>query len=97
MKYNCDSWKERRQERGIFDSSDDAYREAAERTNRLRQMPAEWSRWFAVWPIKVGPRDCRWMEWVEWRVVKYGYHYHFNCFTPGRWHVEPVFEYRSIK
>lgn len=25
----------------------------------------KWHRFFAVWPRRVGPHDCRWMEWIE--------------------------------
>jgi len=27
-----------------------------------------WHRWFAWKPVKVGPHDCRWLEYVERRV-----------------------------
>lgn len=25
----------------------------------------QWHRWFAWRPVRVGPRDCRWLEYVE--------------------------------
>lgn len=28
---------------------------------------AEWHRWFAWHPVRVGDHDCRWLEWVERR------------------------------
>ena len=24
-----------------------------------------WHRFFCLWPRKLGPHDCRWLEWVE--------------------------------
>lgn len=34
-----------------------------ERESALQQ----WHRWFAWKPVRVGPRDCRWLETVERR------------------------------
>ena len=25
----------------------------------------QWHRWFAWRPVRVGPRDCRWLEYVD--------------------------------
>lgn len=29
----------------------------------------EWHLWFAWYPVRVGPHDCRWLEYVERRSV----------------------------
>jgi hypothetical protein len=29
----------------------------------------EWHRWFAWYPVYVGPHDYRWMEYVERRLI----------------------------
>lgn len=29
----------------------------------------EWHRWFAWYPVRVGQRDCRWLETVERRAA----------------------------
>lgn len=29
------------------------------------QQKKQWHRWFAWRPVRVGPRDCRWLEYVE--------------------------------
>lgn len=26
---------------------------------------SDWHRWFAWHPVRVGPSDCRWLEYVE--------------------------------
>ena len=40
----------------------------------------EWHPHFAWWPIRVGSRDCRWLEWVmrqgTWRP-----NYYRSCWT----------------
>lgn len=28
-----------------------------------------WHTVFALWPVRVGPKDCRWLEHVEQRIV----------------------------
>jgi len=35
----------------------------------------EWHPWFAWRPVRVGHRDCRWLEWVE-RRREYNEYYH---------------------
>lgn len=30
-----------------------------------RARLGKWHRWFAWYPVKVGPHDCRWFEFVE--------------------------------
>ena len=37
-------------------------------TERL-EAREQWHRWFAWRPVRVGPRDCRWLEMVERRVM----------------------------
>lgn len=32
---------------------------------RRRARLKRWHRWFAWYPVKMGPRDCRWLEVVE--------------------------------
>lgn len=61
-------------------------REAHERANKLMQ----WHDYFAWWPIRMGSRDCRWLETVERRAV----YWNFSLVTteyPEFWH----WEYRS--
>jgi hypothetical protein len=28
-----------------------------------------WHKWFAWYPVKLSAHDCRWLEWVERRVI----------------------------
>ena len=32
----------------------------------------QWHRWFAWYPVHVGPHDCRWLEFVERRMEYVG-------------------------
>lgn len=31
-----------------------------------------WHRWFAWWPTRVGPNDCRWFETIERKGQRWG-------------------------
>lgn len=31
----------------------------------------EWHRHFTWWPTRIGQNDCRWLEWVERRLLYY--------------------------
>lgn len=31
----------------------------------------EWHKWFALYPVKVGFEDCRWLETVERRKINH--------------------------
>jgi len=42
-----------------------------------------WHSWFAWHPVRVGPRECRWLERIERRCVE------------RRWDGEPTWEYRA--
>ena len=53
MKYDCDSRRLRR--------------EAKEQARKAAKL--EWHPFFAVLPVKIGPHDCRFLEWVERRRV----------------------------
>lgn len=44
---------------------------ATERFERLSQ----WHPWFAWFPVKVGSRDCRWLETVQRRLAYVGCEY----------------------
>jgi hypothetical protein len=46
----------------------------------------QWHRWFAWRPVRIGSRDCRWLEWVE-RKGTY-FEYYMEC----GW----SFEYRAL-
>ena len=59
MKFNCGLTVEERAEQWA--------REEAEYDRRI----AEWHDWFAWYPVRVGPSDCRWLETVECRCVKF--------------------------
>lgn len=50
-----------------------------ERRDRL----SEWHDWFAWRPVRVGSRDCRWLEVVERRAASFG------------WENEPYWHYRE--
>lgn len=55
---------------------------------------SEWHVWFAWFPVRVGPRDCRWLEYVS-RKGTYPIHEaidYFDCDTSG-W----TYEYSAIK
>lgn len=63
-------------------------------TERQRRQSARdrwcvWHRWFAWFPVRVGPRDCRWLETVERRADEV-YEGFFFEFTPDD------FRYRAI-
>ena len=47
----------------------------------LRKIRSNWNSWFAWHPIRVGSKDCRWLETVERYAPHQGY---------GRW------QYRSL-
>lgn len=36
-----------------------------ERYESYHNWRANWHRWFAWRPVRVGSHDCRWLEWVE--------------------------------
>lgn len=55
MKFDCGPTKQHKDAQAV------ARKEVTAR--RLRN----WHRVFAVIPIKLGPHDCRWLEWVERR------------------------------
>lgn len=48
---------------------------------------AEWHHWFAWHPVRVGARDCRWLEFVERKGTFY-----FGRRSGGRW----VYTYRAL-
>lgn len=53
-----------------------------ERSKRLE----EWHLWFAWYPVRVGPHDCRWLEYVERRMT------FFSWGVCGEW----LQEYRAV-
>ena len=71
MKYDCDSRRLRREAK------------AAERLARMK----DWHPFFALFPIRVAPHDCRWLETVEEKWVPYMWCGH----ETGRYH----YEYRA--
>jgi hypothetical protein len=48
-----------------------------ERAERMRN----WHVWFAWYPVRVGPHDCRWLENVE-RTVEWCYDCRFVNYRP---------------
>lgn len=57
MKFNCgDTYKEK---------------QARKTAARVAAFEARkhWHTVFAWWPVRVGPKDCRWLENVERRIV----------------------------
>lgn len=36
----------------------------------------KWHPWFAWYPVRIGHRDCRWLEYVDRKYV-------FHCFDMG--------------
>ena len=38
---------------------------ADEKRQQEIERSENWHRWFAWKPIRVGSRDCRWLEWIE--------------------------------
>lgn len=60
-----------------------------ERRNALRAAQSEWHSWFAWYPVRVGPRECRWLEPVERRGD-------FTVYLPGLTRDFPYrWEYRA--
>ena len=53
-----------------------------ERHERLEK----WHRWFAWRPVRLGSRDCRWLEYIE----RKGNYVH--CWQDAWW----IWEYRAI-
>ena len=33
----------------------------------------KWHRWFAWYPVRIGNRDCRWLEYVERSMTPLGH------------------------
>lgn len=52
MRFNCGAPKDERHETDVL---------AADLFALKMQL---WGKWFAWFPVRVGPRDCRWMEAV---------------------------------
>lgn len=84
MKLNCGPDAQERQD--IRDSK------ALARKTKRRQ----WHTWFAWYPVRVGKRDCRWLEFVHRRRemgTKF-YWGQFDC-RPRRYEAEIGWEYQS--
>lgn len=47
----------------------------------------KWNKIFTLWPRKVGPNDCRWLEYIERKRLQ-SYNPVASCFA---------WEYRAIK
>ena len=83
MKFNC----------GLTDY--EMYKLAQEQSQALNKVEQPWVKVFAWWPVRIGTRDCRWLEYIEKRDS------HFDVFlkfwTDG-WYAKPqITEYRSVK
>jgi hypothetical protein len=49
------------------------------RAARVRAESQEWHDVFAWWPVRVGPRECAWLEVVQQRFVPHNR----TCSLPG--------------
>lgn len=47
---------------------------------------SEWHRWFAWYPVRLGPHDCRWLEWVECK----GTYWHAYDSDGWDWKYRPI-------
>lgn len=56
MKFDCDYFKDRQQAK---------HEKELEEFRKAQQ----WHKVYALFPIKIGPNDCRWLEEVEQRIV----------------------------
>lgn len=66
----------------------DCYGELAERTQELRNR--EWHRYFCWLPTKIAFGDCRWLEWIERRTLRYEFDFSI-MYHEGEW------EYRELE
>ena len=57
MKFNC----------GLTREEKDKLREAEDSRiwNEIYNYITQWHDWFAWYPVRVGSKDCRWLETVE--------------------------------
>jgi hypothetical protein len=57
----------------------------------------DWNKWFAWYPIKIGHRDCRWLEYIERKAQKryswIGRDLYFSAYKTVH---SPKWEYRKI-
>lgn len=51
------------------------------RKNREAQLQ-QWHKWFAWWPVRVGPSDHRWLEFVERREIPVLKNFYFSYYRP---------------
>lgn len=56
MKFDCDYFKDKREARW-------------KRRLEWFKKSQEWHKWYAWFPVKLGPNDCRWLETIETRIV----------------------------
>ena len=58
-----------------------------ERFERRKQLGKEWRTVFAWFPVRVGKRDCRWLEYVQmketYRLENLGYD--IQCWWEREW------------
>ena len=47
---------------------------------KTKARKEKWHSWFAWFPVRVGPHDCRWLEWIE----RKGKH-HYSYSTQSGW------------
>lgn len=67
-----------------FDCGPDEAEVRQTRYNRVqakRKARGQWHRWFAWFPVQVGPHDCRWLEYVERKDDNIWYNFDFCTFT----------------
>lgn len=96
MKFNCDYFT---------DVLDVWHANLLEKRKLKRKKLVEWHKHFAWWPVKIAPKDCRWLETVEQRIafkamdsqtLKRRY-IDFGMFSGQDVYERKYWEYRSLK
>lgn len=83
MKFNC----------GL--SKADKYWERFKSTKAWLQSLQEWHYWFAWRPVRVGKKDCRWLETVERRDTRSMYPNRAADYLAGSRFSAPKWTYRA--
>lgn len=65
-----------------------------EAEQRELEKKQEWHKFFAIYPRKVGVEDCRYMETIERKLMKYEYNDYFFGVAIPAW--KYVWAYRAL-
>ena len=59
---------------------------------KVAAIEGKWQPHFALWPRRVGHRDCRWLEWIERKGNYRGHSYGIfsNSYVIWYWEYRPM-------